>query len=132
VNVNSVADVSETHIIPPPTIIRVEVSRISDCSCLGSNRLTGEEWDLVPSPGPIGTVNQNLYNIYTNTHPTHFDPDDGGSVYRRNSDNATQIHTLQRPNSRNYMRRYVIWCLRDWGRKWITDMRNLRVKCSRM
>jgi hypothetical protein len=44
---------------------------------------------------PSASWKQNIY-----THPTHFDPEDGGRRYLRNICNTAHMHTVQRPKSK--------------------------------
>jgi hypothetical protein len=47
--------------------------------------------------------------VWTLTHSTHFNREDGGSIYDRNAGNTADIHTLQRTKSRTIINNEKTW-----------------------
>jgi hypothetical protein len=45
-------------------------------------------------------LDQDLYIHKLLSHPTHFDPEDGGTMYLQNNSNTVHINTVQRPKSK--------------------------------
>jgi hypothetical protein len=61
-------------------------------------------------------------------HPSHFDLEDGGSMYLRNVSNASHIQTVQRPKSRiNILIVFKTTCQLYMHDMWCTVMHNIKV-----
>jgi hypothetical protein len=77
------------------SIFRDLMSKV--CIYTTDPRGKGEDWCSNPPPHLWECWTKTC--IYTNTHRTHHDPDDGGSIYLRNVD-INHIHTEQSTSHR--------------------------------
>jgi hypothetical protein len=61
-------------------------------------------------------------------HPSHFDLENGGSMYLLNVSNASYIHTVQRPKSRiSILTMFKTTCELHMHVMWCTVMHNIKV-----
>jgi hypothetical protein len=58
---------------------------------------------------PVILLGQKFIHTQTLLHLVDFDPEDGGSMYRRNISNTGHIHMVQRPKNRTNVKSEPPW-----------------------